>query len=74
MVTLVLVAQLAAFAAGAVVTDRASIDASARAANFVAFFMRMFSFPETPNSQLRRGLLQNYNEFGYKNREFDNDL
>jgi hypothetical protein len=56
MVTLVLVAQVAALAAGALTTDRASIDASARAANFVALFMRMFSFPETTNSQLSSGL------------------
>jgi hypothetical protein len=74
MVTLVLVAQLAALAAGALIADRASSDASATAANFVALFMRMFSFPETTNSQLSSGLFQNYNVFCHKNREFDNDL
>jgi hypothetical protein len=74
MVTLVFDAQLAALAAGALIADRASSDASATAANFVALFMRMFSFPETTNSQLSSGLFQNYILFCIKNSEFDNDL
>jgi len=36
--------------------------------------MRMFSFPETTNSQLSSGLFQNYILFYLKNSQFDNDL
>jgi len=36
--------------------------------------MRMFSFPETKNSQLSSGLFQNYIVLYLKNSTFDNDL